>query len=538
MLTKKFKFAVLSMIFLAAALIPENTYSQLTQQWAHRQNGSEYVETNATKMDAGGNVYVACSGYNSASGYYILLMKFSASSAGSPLWIAAYSGITGESEMANALVLDNSGNIYITGQILGPNSMIDAITLKYNNNGILQWSVRYNNSLNGYDRPTCLTVDPSGNVIIGGVTNSAPGQPYNYLIIKYSNAGVMQWVRTYDGPSTVDEDDVLSDITSDGSGNIYVTGKAGWTNTGYDIVNLKITPAGVLGATRYDGAEHSDDFGKKIIVDAAGNYYVTGSTIESGVNPEITIMKFSPGNVPLWTSFYDYASDMPTDMKMDNAGNLYITGYTNDNSNYSFVTLKYNNNGSQLWSKRFIGANIANSLAIDGSGNVYVTGSSNNDIATIKYNQNGTLVGNAMIYNGSSSERGVTVIANSSGSAVFVTGLSFTVENQDVVVIKYSQPVGISNTNSEIPRDFSLQQNYPNPFNPSTMIKFSIPSENYVSIKVYDMLGKQVDEIVNENLKAGNFEIKYDASKLSAGAYFYKIETSGYSETKKMMLIK
>jgi len=531
----KFKNLIVSGFMMIFPLI---SFSQMTQQWAHRQNGSEYVETNGTKMDASGNLYVACSGYNTTSGYYIMLSKYSSASTGSPLWTATYLGITGESELASALVLDNLGNIYITGQILGPNSLIDAITLKYNNNGSLQWSVRYNNSYNGYDRPTCLTVDPSGNVIVGGITNTAAGYPYNYLILKYNNSGVQQWIRTYDGPSTADDDDVLSDITSDASGNIYVTGKAGWTNTGYDIVNLRITPAGVLGATRYDGAEHSDDMGKKIVVDGAGNYYVTGSTIESGVNPEITTLKFSPANVPLWTVHYDYAIDSPNDMKMDNAGNIYVAGYTKNGNVYSFVTLKYNSNGALSWSKRNSGGEVANSLAIDGQSNVYVTGHFGQDIATVKYNQNGTQVGNVMIYDGSSNERGATVISNNSGSAVYVTGLSFTPQNQDVVIIKYTQLVGISSTNSEIPERYSLEQNYPNPFNPSTKIKFSVPAESNVKIKVYDIMGKEVAVVADENMKAGNYEINFDASSLSSGTYFYNLETDGFSATKKMILAK
>ena len=92
--------------------------------------------------------------------------------------------------------------------------------------------------------------------------------------------------------------------------------------------------------------------------------------------------------------------------------------------------------------------------------------------------------------------------------------------------------------NSEIPSGFSLSQNYPNPFNPSTTIKFALPVSGQVSLKVYDITGRLVSEIINQNLQAGTHEVNFNASDLSSGAYFYKLETKGFSDIKKMMLVK
>jgi hypothetical protein len=97
--------------------------------------------------------------------------------------------------------------------------------------------------------------------------------------------------------------------------------------------------------------------------------------------------------------------------------------------------------------------------------------------------------------------------------------------------------VGISNGNESI-KDFSLRQNYPNPFNPTTKISFSIPRSSFVSLKIYDMNGREVANILNENKASGNYEINFNASALAGGVYFYKLQTEGFSETKKMILIK
>lgn len=100
-------------------------------------------------------------------------------------------------------------------------------------------------------------------------------------------------------------------------------------------------------------------------------------------------------------------------------------------------------------------------------------------------------------------------------------------------------PVGVEQQ-TEIPVDYSLSQNYPNPFNPSTNIKFDLPSDNNVQIKVYDLLGKEVATLVNGRYSAGSHEINWDASDLSSGVYIYKMITSDgkFSQTKKMLLVK
>ncbi|MCC6866443.1 MAG: T9SS type A sorting domain-containing protein [Ignavibacteria bacterium] len=89
-----------------------------------------------------------------------------------------------------------------------------------------------------------------------------------------------------------------------------------------------------------------------------------------------------------------------------------------------------------------------------------------------------------------------------------------------------------------IPKSFELSQNYPNPFNPETKIKFGLPKESNVMISVYDISGKLVNRLVNQHFNAGTFEVTWNASNYSSGVYFYKLETDGFTETKKMILTK
>jgi hypothetical protein len=99
----------------------------------------------------------------------------------------------------------------------------------------------------------------------------------------------------------------------------------------------------------------------------------------------------------------------------------------------------------------------------------------------------------------------------------------------------YSEEVNVT---VEIPLEYSLEQNYPNPFNPSTTIKYSIPEEGFVKLAVYNMLGEEVSMIVNGIQKAGRYEVNFNASQLSSGVYIYRLETTNFTSSKKLMLMK
>jgi hypothetical protein len=99
-------------------------------------------------------------------------------------------------------------------------------------------------------------------------------------------------------------------------------------------------------------------------------------------------------------------------------------------------------------------------------------------------------------------------------------------------------PVGVSINNNNVPKNYSLGQNYPNPFNPTTNIKFDIPKAGHVRLAVYDMLGNQVELLVNNEMQPGSYSTDFNAAKISSGVYFYRLETGDFSETRKMILTK
>ena len=105
--------------------------------------------------------------------------------------------------------------------------------------------------------------------------------------------------------------------------------------------------------------------------------------------------------------------------------------------------------------------------------------------------------------------------------------------NQNLGII-----TGVTPVSTQIPNEYKLSQNYPNPFNPVTKINFALPKSGLVTMMVYDILGREVARLVNETKQAGSYSVDFNASNLTSGVYFYRLEVNGYVDTKKMTLIK
>ena len=108
-----------------------------------------------------------------------------------------------------------------------------------------------------------------------------------------------------------------------------------------------------------------------------------------------------------------------------------------------------------------------------------------------------------------------------------------------------STTTGVIGENNSLPMEYNLSQNYPNPFNPTTVINYSVPEATFVTIKVYDLLGREVKTLVNEDKVAGNYSMQFNGSNLASGIYFYRMEADpstgsgqGFMQTKKLVLLK
>jgi Secretion system C-terminal sorting domain len=108
----------------------------------------------------------------------------------------------------------------------------------------------------------------------------------------------------------------------------------------------------------------------------------------------------------------------------------------------------------------------------------------------------------------------------------------------DVSVILTNVPLPVQKVTEVFPTKYDLEQNYPNPFNPTTKIKYSVPQSSNVVIKVFDVLGNEIETLVNEEKPAGTYEVTWYAEQLPSGVYFYQLKAGSFLQTKKMVLMK
>jgi len=533
--------------------------------WVRRYDGPANYEDQANDIavDGSGNVYVTGTSADFES-YDYATVKYNPT--GTELWVRRYNGPGNSGDAASAIAIDSSGNSYVTGVSWGNGTDLDYATIKYYSNGDTAWVRRYNGPGNGIDYANAIAVDGSGNVYVTGVSYASLTGG-DYATIKYYSNGDTAWVRRYNGPGN--SYDEANAIAVDDSINVYVTGYSTGNGTGYDYATVKYYPnGGTAWVRRYNGLTNSHDYAEAITIDSSRNVYVTGYSGGSGPYgfPDYATIKYYPNGDTAWVRRYNGPGDSgdgAKDIAVDGSGNVYVTGHSyGSGTNNDYATIKYYPNGDTAWVRRYNGpgnfVDGANAISLDNSGNIYVTGYSVGsgtewDYVTVKYNPNGDTVW-VRRYNGpaDSSDLAYAIAVDDSGN-VYVTGESYggSETGSDYCTIKYfpkSTDVKDETEGQEKPSEFALSQNYPNPFNPTTAIRFKVEGQRLkvpipTTLKIYNVLGEVVRTLVNEKKLPGDYIVQWDGKndkgeQLSSGVYFYELKVSDYTSAKKMVLLK
>jgi uncharacterized delta-60 repeat protein len=355
-------------------------------------------------------------------------------------WVARYNGPGNYDDYAKAMVVDDSGNVYVTGHSYGSSSHYDYATMKYDPDGIEQWVARYNGPGNYHDTPKAIAVDTYGNVYVTGYSYG-DGTNTDYATIKYNSDGIEQWVARYNGPGN--ENDLVFAMAVDSFNNVYVTGESYDNYSSLDYKTIKYDENGrQLWVATYNGPGNYNDSAKAIAVDSFGNVYVTGYSYGGPETREdYATVKYNSSGRQLWVARYAGPSDQPHSqydvanaITVDALSCVYVTGYSDGgDTSYDYATIKYDSDGKELWVARYNGSgnkyDYAHAIALDSSGCVYVTGYSDNrstrqDYATIKYDSSGNQLW-AATYNGpaNNNDRASSIVVDSSDN-VYVTGYS------------------------------------------------------------------------------------------------------------------
>jgi hypothetical protein len=551
----------LSVVFgvvLAVLLVGPVFAQSVDTAWVRRYDGPGNTTDQARGLavDDSGNVYVT--GNSNGSGTYDDYATIKYLPNGDTAWVRRYDGLGLQLDFALALAIDGSGNVYVTGesQSAAPDYDYDYLTIKYLANGDTAWARRYDGWLNDSDGADAIAVDGYGNVYVTGSSRECRGDG-DLATVKYFPDGSTAWVQRYDGPGK--GNDGGHAVAVDGYGDIYVTGMSTGWGTDYDYLTLKYCSDG--GAWRtYDGPAGSYDQGRALAVDGSGNVYVTGYSIGSGTDYDYATIKYLPNGDTAWVRRYNGPGngwDEARAIAADNSGNVYVSGSSEGSgTGRDYATIKYLPDGDTAWVRRYNGPgnsrDDAYAIAIDNSGDVYVTGASTGsgtgyDFATIKYLANGDS-GWVMRYDGpANDDDAAPAIAVDDSGNVYVTGSSTGIgSSDDYCTIKYVQTpseVKDETGSRERPSEFDLSQNYPNPFNPTTKIEFTLTKSGFVTLEIYDVLGRKVRILVSEELSSGYKSVIWDGKNddgesVASGVYFYQLKVGDFSEPKKMLLLK
>ena len=317
--------------------------------WVRRYNGPGNLGDGASALavDDSGNLYVTGWSYDSVTSLDYATIKYS--SAGDTLWVRRYNGPGNDYDEATALAVDASGKVYVKGVSYGGGgTYYDYATIKYSSSGDTLWVRRYNGPGNGFDYATALAVDDSGNLYVTGESYGI-GTLDDYATIKYSSAGDTLWVRRYNGPGNFDDE--ANALAVDNSGNVYVTGVADYSCTFGDCygdyATIKYAPNGdTLWVRRYNGPGNSADEATAMAGDDSGNVYVTGRSVVSGFNFDYATIKYSSAGDTLWVRRYNgpgNGEDGARALAVDGSGNVYVTGRSIGTiyPDYDYATIKY-----------------------------------------------------------------------------------------------------------------------------------------------------------------------------------------------------
>ncbi len=534
-------------------------------RWAKSAGGNDFDYAWGMSVDGSGDVYVT-GGFQSTDIVFgqdtlknalagvadFFIAKYNSS--GGVVWARGAGG--SDFDYGRSIGLDSSGNIYVTGYFRSPFIVFGSDTLtnanppyadlfivKYDSGGRVLWATSADGSSDDYGY--AVAVDRSGNCYVtgsfrsltlkfGSITLMKTAYADIY-IVKYDPDGKPVWAMSAGGGF----DDVAQGIAVDPSGNSYVTGyfyspviafgPTVLTNSGSgDMFIAKYDTSGTVVWAKKAGGQY-DDEGYSVSADAFGNIYVAGyffspsitfgsTTLTNTGASDIFLVKYDRMGDVIWARRAGGTSDDEAyGVSVDTSGYSYITGYffspdiafdttvlTNAGS-YDIFIAKYDTGGRIVWAKGTGGADddIGQCIALDASGNAYITG--------------GFI----------------------SSPIVFDADTLWSAGGYDVVVAKVGgKATSVSPGVEDLPGAFSLRQNYPNPFNPATTITYQLANRTHVTLKIFDLLGREIITLVDEIQEPGYKSVRWDTEKVPSGIYFYRIIAGSFTETKKMTLLR
>lgn len=435
----------------ALTLISFVGVAQINIQWESRYTsaGNNIDRLNDMVTDPSGNVYVTGADWGGTQGFNYRTIKLN--NLGGQIWSNTYDAASFLDE-AVSVDVDDTGNVYITGQSAAAGLNYDVATIKYDSAGNQDWVRRWNGTGNGYDRGVDVHVDGNGDIYVAGEVAQSSGLS-DFVLLKYDHRGNVVWNRTYNGPANNIDAGLI--VTTDALNNVYIAGHSTGSGTDLDIAVRMYDSGGNLQWTARSNyaAQNQYDVPVDMTVDPNGAVYVTGLSYGGASDADFVILKINPNGNIAWTQRYDGSKsdyDKPARIKLGPQGKLYIPGRTiGDSTAEDMTLLVYDTLGNLDWSDHFNGQgqnyDEATDIVFDAQDFLYVTGYSytsatNNDFTTIKYDTTGTRIWLTKFDGTANNSDQAWVMDIDAGANIYVSGTSKgSGTGEDFSTIKYCQ---------------------------------------------------------------------------------------------------
>jgi hypothetical protein len=418
------------------------------EEWAERYEGSGDDEAAAIVVDDSGDVYVT----GSSMGDFLTIKYGSIQDSYGMLWAEVYDGPAHLNDGAAGIALDPAGNVYVTGFSTGETTGEDSIIIKYDPNGNRIWERIVDGPAHLGDRTNDIVIDSTGIYATGYGYRGMQFSHSDGRTMKYDFDGNLIWEKMYDSQRNGMDEGCTVALDSSG---VYVAMRSEESSGSdkekdYDYYTEKYdkNTGETIWETRYDGPAQDDDEPFAIALDSL-HVYITGRSQGGATGSDYATVKYTKADgIEQWVARTDGAgNEEAAAVATDNAGNVFVTGFTAGTTGTDYSTIKYLGNGNKDWGVAYNGPGNGDdkgiAVAVDSTG-VYVTGfvtgeSTDPDIFTIKYDFDGDIVWSAT-YSGPGSGIDVPVAIALDSSYIYVIGTS---EGEgtakDLITIKYQK---------------------------------------------------------------------------------------------------
>jgi len=409
-------------------------------------------------------------------------------------------------------------------------------------NGDTLWTKTYSLHVG---RVTCLQPTFDGGYIMAGTISDTTGNWNNLIyMLKLDNTFQVLW------------DKILGDSLIYYNLWIEQTSDSGYILTGRSVVdndyNIFATKTSSSADVEWNKTFSWGSAAACIKQTEDGGYIIAGTYITSGYFGQEFLLKLNSEGDSVWVNTFskDSIGAIFDDVLITSDGGFLAIGYKANESisGSNLYLVKTNSDGDSIWTKEYNfdfhdRGNCGVELSNGDYGIVGVSGPAFPNVNFfMKVNAEGDSLWSTVWDLDSTALVSGNEIKQTADGGFIIMGINQrgAYTGYGISLTKfYAEPITIKNDlHNSFPIKFALQQNFPNPFNPTTKIIYQIPVLSFVTLKIYDVLGSEVANLISEEIVTGSYEVEFNATNLPSGVYFYRLQTGNFVETKKMILLK